>query len=81
MCMSLCAEECVSKSIRANEDASIPRAWALLWYGEATLRARVPLVQEYTVIWESDSSLEREEVSSPYGWVQGREADVGMKSM
>lgn len=44
MCMSLCEEECVSKSICVSdilcvsEDGSASRAWALLWYGEARLR-------------------------------------------
>lgn len=86
MCMSLC-EKCVSKSICVSDilcvsgDGSVSRAWALLWYGEARLREGVPLAQEYTVIWESDSSREREGVSSPQGWVQGREAEVGMKGM
>lgn len=65
---------CVSEILCVSEDGRVSRAWALLWYGEARLI-------EYTVTWESDSSREREGVSSPQGWVQGREADVGMKGM
>lgn len=44
---------CVSEILCVSEDGSVSRAWALLWYGEARLI-------EYTVIWESDSSRERE---------------------
>lgn len=87
MYMNLCEDECVSESICVSdilcvsEGGSVSRAWALLWNGESRLREGIPLAQEYTVTRESDSSLEREGVSSPWGWVQGREADVGTKGI
>lgn len=87
MCVSVCEEVCVSRSVRVSdtlcvsEDGSVSRAEALLRDGEARLREGIPLAQEYTVIRGSDSRLQREGVSSPRGWVQGREADVGMKGI
>lgn len=51
---------CECNILCVSEDGSVSGVWALLRYGKARLREGVPLVQEYTVIRESNSSLERE---------------------